>query len=67
MTFAPLFLPILCHLYHYTSLFEIFGIFSRYVIKPNKYIFDVCIVMSVGKVAITTIGKLPECRKIYHE
>ena len=41
MTFAP-FLSILHHLYHHTSFFEIFGIFSYYIVKPNENVFDVC-------------------------
>ena len=40
MTFSP-YLSILHHLYHHTSFFEIFGIFSKYVVKPNENVFDV--------------------------
>ena len=41
MIFAP-FLSILHHLYHHMSFFEIFGIFSKYIVKPNEKAFNVC-------------------------
>ena len=41
MTFAH-FLSTLHHLYHHTSFFEIFGIFSQYVVKPNENVYDIC-------------------------
>ena len=46
MTFAP-FLSILHHLYHHTSFFEIFGIFSEYVVKLPAFFVCVCLMWDV--------------------
>ena len=58
MTFAA-FLSIL-HLPHFIYITICLSLkFLGYVVKPNGNVFDVCVTISVSKVTITTIERLP--------